>query len=107
MLSRALGEILDDLRGRADVVLVDTPPLLQVGDAMTLSAKVDGVIVVTKFSLIRRTMLAELQRVLETCPAGKLGFVLTGAEAQEGYGYGNAYGYVARGYGRVEEDVVS
>jgi succinoglycan biosynthesis transport protein ExoP len=103
--SRALGEILDDLRDRVDILLIDTPPLLQVGDAMTLSAKVDAMIVVTRFSLIRRPMLAELHRVLETCPAGKLGFVLTGAEAEEGYGYGYSYGYgyVARGYGRSNE----
>lgn len=107
--SRALGEILDELRERADIVLIDTPPLLQVGDAMTLSAKVDALIVVTRFSLIRRTMLAELHRVLETCPAGKLGFVLTGAEAEEGYGYGYSYGYgyVARGYSRSEKESAS
>ena len=104
--SRALGEILDELRDRSDILLIDTPPLLQVGDAMTLSAKVDAVIVVTKFSLIRRPMLAELHRVLETCPAGKLGFILTGAEMEDGYGYGYSYGYgyVARGYGRSEKE---
>ncbi len=107
--SRALGEILDELRERADIVLIDTPPLLQVGDAMTLSAKVDAVIVVTRFSLIRRPMLNELHRVLETCPAGKLGFVLTGAEMEEGYGYGYSYGYgyVARGYGRTEKETAT
>lgn len=107
--SRALGEILDELRERADIVLIDTPPLLQVGDAMTLSAKVDALIVVTRFSLIRRPMLNELHRVLETCPAGKLGFVLTGAEMEEGYGYGYSYGYgyVARGYGRTEKETTT
>ena len=107
--SRALGEILDELRERADIVLIDSPPLLQVSDTMTLSAKVDAVIVVTRFSMIRRPMLKELHRVLETCPAGKLGFVLTGAEMEEGYGYGYSYGYgyVARGYGRTEKETTT
>lgn len=107
--SRAVNDILDELRTRADVVLIDTPPLMQVGDAMTLSAKVDALMIVTRFSLIRRPMLGELHRVLDTCPAGKLGFVLTGAELEEGYGYGYSYGYgyVARGYGRSEKEGVS
>ena len=85
--SEAVGEILDELRERADLVLVDAPPLLQVGEAIALTARVDALFVVTRLKMMRRPALKELARVLETCPAEKLGFVVTGAKFEEGYGY--------------------
>ena len=76
-----------------DFVLIDTPPLLSVGDAMALSAHVDAMITVARLRLLRRRVLAELARTLETCATIKLGVVVTGAEAEPGYGYGRSYEY--------------
>lgn len=88
--SEALADILRRLHDRAaDVVLVDAPPLLRVGDAVTLSRRVDGLVLVARLNVLRRPMLNELDRVLQTCPAAKLGFVLTGSQRQDAYGYGN------------------
>jgi len=42
-------------------------------------------------------MLTELERVLERVPAAKLGFVLTNAEDEEGYGYGDYGSYYETG----------
>lgn len=86
--TRALGATLAELAERADVVLIDAPPLLHVGDAMALSARVDGIIVVTRRNVVRRRMLAEIHRLLETSPAEKLGYVVTNADGDEAYGYG-------------------
>jgi Zn-dependent M28 family amino/carboxypeptidase len=36
-------------------------------------------------------MLAELRRLLAVAPATKLGVVVTGAQGEEGYGYGSYY----------------
>jgi succinoglycan biosynthesis transport protein ExoP len=96
-----LAGIIADLRARADVVLFDTPPVLRVGDPMVLSGHVDALIIVSRLRIIRRPALNELKRVLDGSPASKLGFVLTGAELEEGYGYGEyGYaGYYAYGYG--------
>jgi succinoglycan biosynthesis transport protein ExoP len=87
--TRAVGSLLDKLRKRADFVLVDAPPLIGLGDAMTISAKVDGIVVVTRMNLLTRPQAAELHRLLATSPAATLGFVLTGADADEHrYAYG-------------------
>ncbi len=94
--TQRLAKILAELRERADVVLIDAPPLLRVGDTMTLSSHVDALVVITRMNVVRRHMLAELRRLLEAAPATKLGFVLTGAEDEQGYGYGYGSGY---GYG--------
>jgi capsular exopolysaccharide synthesis family protein len=76
--SHALAEILAELKKRADLVLIDAPPLLDISDAMTLTSRVDGLVVVTKLPDARRAELQELHRVLATAPATKLGFVVTG-----------------------------
>jgi len=92
----AIARVLEDLRKRFDVVLIDTPPALQVGDAISLSAQVDALVVVCRMDVVRRPLLNELRRVLDSSPAEKLGFVLAGAESEDGYGYG--YGYGASAY---------
>ena len=88
-----LSEILEELRMRADFVLIDAPPVLHVGDAMALSTKVDGILVVTRMQVVRRHMLNELARQLANAPTPVLGFVVTAADEEESYGYGYGYGY--------------
>jgi capsular exopolysaccharide synthesis family protein len=89
--SRRLPEILTQLGERSDLVLVDSPPLLHVGDAVTLSADVDALVVVASPRKLRHGIVEEADRLLKAMRAHKLGFVLTGAEPGNGYGYG--YGY--------------
>jgi Mrp family chromosome partitioning ATPase len=104
--SRMLTELFEQLRHMADIILVDSPPLLRVGDAITLSGKVDGMIVVSNLAYARRPLLNELRRVLESCPADKLGFVVTGAHLEEGYGYGYG-GYYYRTPERRQREMVA
>jgi len=101
--TQAVASILSRLRDEMDFVLVDSPPLLTVSDAATLSRRVDAVLVVVRAGLVNRPMLHDLARELDASPARKLGFVLTGSEATEGYdvrGYG--YGYY-RGRGEPQQ----
>jgi Mrp family chromosome partitioning ATPase len=90
---RSVAEIVRQLANEADIVLVDAPPVLHVGDAIALSAIVDAVLVVTRMKVVRRSMLAELSLALSRTPVPTLGFVVTGSHEEPGYGYG--YGYPA------------
>jgi Mrp family chromosome partitioning ATPase/capsular polysaccharide biosynthesis protein len=82
--------VLKEIAGDYDVVLVDAPPLLAVGDPQTLSAIVDGMIIVSHLGAHRR-QLQELARQLPNYRADVLGFVLTGVTHSDSYSYG--YGY--------------
>jgi polysaccharide biosynthesis transport protein len=82
-----LEQVLEQLADAADLVLIDTPPLLRVGDTLALTTYVDGLLVVTSLRAIRPPMLDELRRVLTECPVAKLGFILTGADLEGGYEY--------------------
>jgi Mrp family chromosome partitioning ATPase len=102
--TRRLAEILTRLGAAYDLVIVDTPPLLRVGDTMTLSAHADGMLVVTRLNVVRRPMLAELRRQLDTAPAPKLGYIVTGSGGGDSVGYGYGYGLPYGGYGYGDPD---
>ncbi|HWC87399.1 MAG TPA: AAA family ATPase [Solirubrobacteraceae bacterium] len=91
--SGALRDLLRALSDGADVLLMDTPPLLQVSDAMALTTDVDAIILVSRLGVVRRRMLEELTRVLAAAPASTLGVVITDATAEPGGMYGYYYSY--------------
>jgi succinoglycan biosynthesis transport protein ExoP len=82
-----LAPILDELEEKSDIVLIDGPPLLRVGDAIAASSGVDALVVVTRLNVVRAKMLDDLSRVLRSCPAAKLGVIVAGADVESGYGY--------------------
>jgi polysaccharide biosynthesis transport protein len=102
--SDRVSAVLDDLADNFDVVLLDSPPLLAVGDVVSLSTRVDAIVVVVRLGIHRR-QLEELARQLQTCRAPLLGFVLTGASHGDSYSYG--YGYDQRVYEDVGQEVES
>lgn len=88
-----VGRLILELRAHANLVLVDTPPALGVGDAISLSSRTDAIVVLARLGTVRRPMIRELRRVLDSSPTPKLGFVLTGGRMDSGYGYTYGYGY--------------
>jgi Mrp family chromosome partitioning ATPase/capsular polysaccharide biosynthesis protein len=102
--TEGVSAVLEDLSGQFDIVLLDAPPMLAVGDVIALSTKVDAIVVVTRLGIHRR-QLEELARQLHTCRAPILGFVLTGASHGDSYSYG--YGYDERVYDEVRQETES
>jgi polysaccharide biosynthesis transport protein len=96
---RQFAALVRSLADRADFVLVDTPPVLPVADAVTVAAVVDATLVVVA---AERTDVKHVERaveLLEQVDATLLGTVLNlvpnrrGADTYYGYGYGNGNGY--------------
>jgi polysaccharide biosynthesis transport protein len=73
-------QIIDQITERADYILIDAGPLLPTGDAIALSAHVDAMVPVVRLHVLPVSALDDLARSLESSPAAKLGFVVTGAE---------------------------
>jgi capsular exopolysaccharide synthesis family protein len=80
----AVGRVIQLVRDRADVVLVDAPPLMS--HAIALGAHVDAVVVVVRLKALRTSTLQDLSRILAAMPVTKLGFIVTGVDRSEGYG---------------------
>jgi capsular exopolysaccharide synthesis family protein len=90
--SHAMGELIRDLRGRFDVVLLDAPPLLPVTDAALLAAQSDGLIMTVRHGKTSRDQVRiALQRV-EAVDGECVGMVINMAPTS-GRGYGYGYGY--------------
>jgi Mrp family chromosome partitioning ATPase len=90
------------LRERADVVLVDAPAALLVGDVVALSSLADGILVVARPTALRRKTLAEFGRLLSLVRTPALGFVATGEDDGKGHAVGTAVG----GYPSASFDTV-
>ncbi len=74
--SKFVSDTLAKLAARCDVLLIDTPPVMAVSDALTIATRADAaLILVAGVNRINRAELANTRRVLEACPVPKLGFI--------------------------------
>ncbi len=91
---RRMEEFLDYVGERYDYVFIDTPPLNIVTEALVLSKRVSGVIMVTRQKYTLYKMIEKALTSLKFAEAKILGFVLNDAE-EDKYSYG---GYRSGGY---------
>jgi capsular exopolysaccharide synthesis family protein len=95
--------VIGALRDRFDVVLIDSPPLLAIGDGLTIAGFSDAIVTVVRAEFARRGVMHELAATLETVPPAKLGFVVCGDSGLDDAAYGSQYAY---GYTRGREGAV-
>jgi len=89
--SQRFGEIIALLADTADMVIIDSPPLLEVGDAAAMAANADGVLFVVNMSRVKWPMLERSQAQLEKFPCRKLGLVVVAAKSAHKPVYGYKY----------------
>jgi len=77
-LTRALPEFLDHARGRADYVILDTPPLGEVSEAVRIARQADDIVVASRLGNTRRANLQAMRDVLERAGRVPNGFVVFG-----------------------------
>ncbi|MBK9181073.1 MAG: polysaccharide biosynthesis tyrosine autokinase [Acidimicrobiales bacterium] len=98
--TRRTAEVLEGLTGMADVVLIDSPPLLPVTDGLVLSASVDATLLVVTAGRTTKKQAHRAVELLRQVDAPLIGSVLNGVTSQLGDAYGYGYGYGYRyGYG--------
>jgi Mrp family chromosome partitioning ATPase/capsular polysaccharide biosynthesis protein len=79
--------LLDDAKRLADYVVLDSPPLTQVIDAMPLARRVDDVVLVVRLGSSNLTQLAHLGDLLDQNGIRPSGFVVVGGPAPEEQSY--------------------
>ena len=98
LASNKAAAVIKALAEEFDVVIVDTPPVLPVTDALVVSRFVDAMLVVVDSRSTARKAVRRTLQLLGQVNAPVLGVVFNGASASGGYGYG--YGST---YGRDEQ----
>jgi capsular exopolysaccharide synthesis family protein len=86
--SSQMEALLDGLREAYDYILIDSPPLLLVADALGLARMVDGVVIVVRRDEATRDEARETRALVERLGIHLVGTVLTDAAATTSY-YGD------------------
>lgn len=85
MQSSIMARVLDVVARDHDLVIVDTPPIPHVADAISLLRYVDGVIIAASVNSTRGPEAARLRDQLQGMDATVLGVVANGGSALSGY----------------------
>ena len=94
------GLTVRDLRKRFKFVVIDSPPVLPVTDAMILSTLVDGVVFVVESGATVRGAVTRARKILKNVGANVLGIVLNKVDVRhDGY-----YGEYGHSYYRSEDE---
>jgi capsular exopolysaccharide synthesis family protein len=93
--SQRMHVVLENLKQLAQVVILDSPPLMVYADALLIARMVDGVLYVLRAGGQDKSGQRRIQKQLEQAKARVLGVVFNAADVDEasyGYGYYNQNG---------------
>jgi Mrp family chromosome partitioning ATPase/capsular polysaccharide biosynthesis protein len=98
-------ELVERMLEAADYVILDTPPVLLVADALTLAKHVDGVLVSARMGATTKDEAREVRSLLDRAGARPIGIVAQGSKRSGAYyrygyrRYGGGYSGAYEGYG--------
>jgi capsular exopolysaccharide synthesis family protein len=93
--SDSMRALLTRLAEKVDLVVIDTPPMLVVGDAIPLVGQASGVIVVGRLGRTNHDAIRRLAEVISNAGGVLLGVVATNSKARGLYGYKAYEAYAA------------
>jgi len=97
LLTKRFEIVLGELARRFDRIILDSPPIQAVTDAVVLSKRVDGVVLVVRASKTMRDELRRSARMIRDIGGSIVGVIVNELDARDSY-YG--YGYGRYSYGR-------
>ncbi len=98
IMSDEMKKLIDKLKDKYDYVIMDTPPVGLVTDALILMNYADMTFVIVRAKYTRKEFIKNLDRLAKEHKHNHIGMIINAVEIGEkyGYGYGVSYGY---GYG--------
>lgn len=96
-----LEELLAWARDHYDYVLIDTPPVLLVTDALIIASHCDTLLLVVRVGVAQKRALRRIRQDLAKYPGKQTGIVVNALPHSDTYygGYGNYRRYYGKGYG--------
>ncbi|MFD2255293.1 GumC family protein [Luteolibacter algae] len=108
--SRRMSELIQDVKQRFDLVLVDSPPILGVSDASVLASEADLTMIVVQHRKLPRNMLIRVKQAVENVGGHVIGVVLNNvdvrSDSQYQY-YTSYYTYYAPAESQIGPPVAS
>ena len=94
--SNKMKELIEKLKNKYDYVLIDSPPVINVSDALYISKLADAVLFIIAQNQTKRKLVKEAVSMLRQNNVNIIGSVITQVDLKKnnyGYGYGYGYGY--------------
>ena len=82
---RGLAMLIAELRKRYEMIIIDSPPVLPVPDALVLGRWVDGALLAARFEVSRSPQVERARRQLDNAGIPLLGTVINGMRFSEEY----------------------
>jgi len=107
ILSEAMKELIDELKQKYDYVILDTPPVGLVSDALELVQYADVSLYIVRQNYTKKDMITLLNTRVKRGELNNASIVLNGYENKAKYGstYGYGYGYGAYSNGYHDDEV--
>lgn len=80
--SRRMSELIQDVKQRFDLILVDSPPILGVSDASVLASEVDLTMIIVQHRKLPRNMLLRVKQAVENVGGNVIGVVLNNVDVR-------------------------
>jgi succinoglycan biosynthesis transport protein ExoP len=108
ILSDGMGELIEELKKKYDYIILDTPPVGLVSDALELSQYSDVTLYIVRQNFSKKEMITLLNNRVKRGELDNASIILNGFENKakygSGYGMGYGYGYSAYSNGYTDED---
>jgi capsular exopolysaccharide synthesis family protein len=105
LMSESMKEMIEELKTKYDYIVLDTPPVGLVSDALELSQFCDATIYVTRQGFTKKGMLGVVNEKHKRGELHNISILFNGFKNDVRYGYGYAYGYGVYGEGYHDEVV--
>ena len=104
ILSDVMKEMIDELKQKYDYIILDTPPVGLVSDALELAQYADVTLYIVRQNYTKKDMITLLNTRIKRGELNNASIVLNGYENKAKYGSGYGYGYGAYSNGYHEEE---
>ena len=105
LMSEAMNEMIEELKSKYDYIILDTPPVGLVSDALELAQFCDATIYVTRQAFTKKGMLSVVNEKHKRGELHNISILFNGFRNNAKYGYGYAYGYGVYGEAYHDEKV--
>jgi capsular exopolysaccharide synthesis family protein len=103
IMSNGLKELIEALKKKYDYIILDTPPVGLVSDALELSQYSDVILYIVRQNFSKKEMISQLNNRVKRRELSNVSIILNGFENKAKYGAGYGYGYGAYSNGYYEE----
>ena len=105
LMGDAMEAFIATLKEKYDYIILDSPPLGLVADALELNRFADATIYMVRQNYTKKGMLSVINQKYKKGEIDNVSFVLNHYDVKGTYGYGYGYGYGAYGNGYHEDEV--